>query len=48
MTSYEQNNLPFFATPCMVKGKMNRTHRHFFGFTFRYWRSVAALADVHI
>lgn len=29
-------------------GKMTNAPRQFFGFTYRYWRSIAALADVHI
>lgn len=33
----------------IVGDKMNG-RRHFFGFTYRYWRSIAALADgpVHL
>ena len=34
----------------MVDSKMKRMPRQFFSFTYRYWHSIAALADgpVHI
>jgi hypothetical protein len=32
----------------MFESKMTSAPRQFFGFTYRYWRSIAALADVHI
>ena len=42
--------LPFLAFPCILGSKMTYSARQFFGFTYRYWRSIAALAEspVHI
>jgi hypothetical protein len=49
MTSLKNDLL--FLLICVYFGiKMTNAHRQFFGFTYRYWRSIAALADgpVHI
>jgi hypothetical protein len=45
-----QIDLPFCLVSIMVDGEMKPAPRQFFGFTYRYWRSIAALADgpVHI
>lgn len=43
-----KNDLPFSFVSIMVDSKMKAAPRQFFGFTYRYWRSIAALADVHI
>ena len=43
----QKNLLPFLVAPCILEIKMN-THPQFFAFTYRYWFSIAALADVHI
>jgi hypothetical protein len=46
----KENVLPFFASPCILEVKMTHAPRQVFSFTYRYWRSIAALADsfVHI
>jgi hypothetical protein len=43
-----QSDLPFSFVSIMVDSEMKPAPRQFFGFTYRYWRSIAALADVHI
>jgi hypothetical protein len=46
----QRNVLPYLSLPCILEIKMTYAPRQFFGFTYRYWRSIAALADslVHI
>jgi hypothetical protein len=45
-----KNDLPFFLLSVYLGRKMTNAPRQFFSFTYRYWRSIAALADcpVHI
>ena len=45
-----KNDLLFFSLFVYLGIKMTNGSRQFFGFTYRYWRSIAALADgpVHI
>lgn len=49
--SFEEASLKIICccsvSPCILECRMN-AHRQFFAFTYRYWHSIAALADVHI
>jgi hypothetical protein len=40
-----RNDLPFFFFSVYLGSKMTTAPRQFFSFTYRYWRSIAALAD---
>jgi hypothetical protein len=42
-----KKSLLFASSSCILEIKMN-AHPQFFAFTYRYWFSIAALADVHI
>lgn len=47
---HSADDLLFVPSACILGGKMMNGRRHFFGFTYRYWCSIAALADgpVHL
>ena len=48
--AYRNNFCRFSRLPCILEIRMTYAPRQFFTFTYRYWRSIAALAEgpVHI